>query len=33
MQTSKKHLGQSFGMVVLLAGACAGLVALMAQIG
>lgn len=31
MQTSKKHLGQSVGMALLLATACAGLVTLMSQ--
>jgi hypothetical protein len=33
MQASKKHLGESFAMVLLLATACAGLVTLMAQMG
>lgn len=31
MQTSKKHLGESFALVMLLATACAGVVAMMSQ--
>ncbi len=31
MQTSKKHLGESFALVLLLATACAGLVMMMSQ--
>lgn len=33
MQTSKKHLGESLGMVVLLATACMGLVTIMSRMG
>lgn len=33
MQTSKKHLGESLGMVLLFATACVGMITLMSQMG
>jgi hypothetical protein len=32
MQSSQKHLGQSFGMFALLAATCAGIITMMSQV-